>query len=142
MKQSRHWTKDEEQFLKDNWKTMTREEMGNKLNRTILAVTRRVQQLGLIATYVPKKHSTIEFIRQHKHLYGEQIAKLLGVTGEYVRRLAREANIKLATRRITTIEEDKDIHHRFQNNRERVRDIHKDYPHLRYSVVYSRAHYG
>ena len=42
----KYWTREEEQFIRDNYLIMTDEEIGEKLNRTPYAISQRIYKLN------------------------------------------------------------------------------------------------
>ena len=143
-KTSVHWTPAETKFIRDKWGELSPEEIKTFLShpRTVLSIIVKARRMGLPTQ--SRKGLTeyrINFIKKFKHKTSKELADLLGISQQYVNLIARENSIKLVghgNRRYTTQEESDQIIDRFLTG-ERVVDIAKDYPHLKYSHVYSRV---
>ncbi|MDD3057141.1 MAG: hypothetical protein PHO72_02420 [Sphaerochaeta sp.] len=81
----RGWTKEDEQFLRDNYGKMAGKEIAKKLGRTIGAVYRKARVLGITRRCVRKEWTTEKerqlrrMLRCGKYTYRE-MAEKLGMT--------------------------------------------------------------
>lgn len=79
------WTKEEEEFLRVNYKTMAHEEMAEKLDRTKNSITVRCMRLGLIGPKLWNEEAE-NFLREnYLTMPYEEIASILGRSKKAIR---------------------------------------------------------
>jgi hypothetical protein len=100
MKNKRNWTKEQEKFILDNYKTMYITEIARKLRKTKHSVERKMERLGVFtdAERCRKKSlcttQDISFIKDnYDSLYYKRIAKIIGKPVHTVRKKAYEVDI-------------------------------------------------
>jgi len=144
MKTSTHWTPFETKLLRDKWAVLPIEEIKNLMDhpRTIKSISAKARRMGLPTIKRDGiRNFRLYFIEKNRDKKATELAEMLGLTPQYVRMLARENGIRLlghGNRRHTTHEESEQIIDRYLAG-ERVVDIWRDYPHLKYCHVYSRV---
>lgn len=68
MSRYRFWTPEEQQFLERNCKTMDIETIGNKLNRSVIAVKLKAENMGLTLKGIGKRKMKHELAQTDKNL--------------------------------------------------------------------------
>lgn len=90
------WTKAEEQFLKKNYRTMTRSEIGKRLGRSTSSVVRKLHA-GLGLSTGSKHRWTAKEVLLVKRLYGKirnaELAHRLGLTKNSIQACARKYGV-------------------------------------------------
>lgn len=89
------WNDEETQFLKDNYKKMSQQQIADKLNRSVKAIRHRVPLIKLPPKELNRRYWTVEEDEKLKMLYknskmsAKEIAKIMGKTEVSVKMRAR-----------------------------------------------------
>lgn len=92
----RKWTKKDDQFLIDNYTSLSMKELADRMNRTKYSISSRIQKLGLSNLHFKKKPWTEveeQYLRNYGKLYSiEVITAALGRTVRSIRLKLCELN--------------------------------------------------
>lgn len=77
----RSWTEKEEKFLKDNYSSMTKNELAKHFNRTPKSVSKKIDRMGISkrtsSSREWKKDEVIELMLDYRIMTDKEIAKKL-----------------------------------------------------------------